>query len=295
MNGQEDRRWLEGLANVTRDWRIYDEFVLEQRAGSRLGVREFRSYPAGASLEPRRYGAIMHYAEKHPEILPAFNIRYYFQGAHHRAGRRANHLKKPLDTLRPKQFHRITIPECTRRHLRQCPVFEAAHPAAAVAWYGAAKVEKGGASKLLGLLGRQLADDGQLRVVALEPDAARTVGPQLTRALEEAAANPPAAVAGRVLSLRDNTMRVEVTAPGPGIVVVNDTMYPGWHATVDGRDANLFRANYYVRGVVVGPGHHVIAMRFRPRHHRALWWLYSLAFFAVLGAAVWPRRRRATT
>lgn len=294
VNDQEDRRWLDGLADVTRDWRIFDEFVLEQRAGSRLGVREFRSYPAGASLEPRRYGAVMRYAGKHPSILEAFNIRYYFQGPHHRAGRRANRLKRPLDRMNPAEFHRIVVPECKRRHLHNCPVFEAAHPAPAVAWYGAARVERGGANKLFEQLRQQITSGG-LRVVALEPDAAATIGPQLTRVLEQNAAEPPASVPGKVQSLRDNSMRVEVTAPGPGIVVINDTMYPGWQATVDGRDADLFRANYYVRGVIVGPGHHVIEMRFRPRHHRALLLLYTLAFFAVLGAAVWPRRPRATT
>jgi hypothetical protein len=46
-----------------------------------------------------------------------------------------------------------------------------------------------------------------------------------------------------------------------------------------------------VRGVPVDAGHHTIVFRFRPRHHRLLAWLFTLAFLAVVAAALLPRRR----
>ena len=41
---------------------------------------------------------------------------------------------------------------------------------------------------------------------------------------------------------------------GAGMLVLSDTWYPGWHATVDGHDAKVERVDYLLRGVRVGPG-----------------------------------------
>ena len=59
--------------------------------------------------------------------------------------------------------------------------------------------------------------------------------------------------------------RMEVTRlAGRGLVVISDVHFPGWHATVDGRDADIERVDYLLRGVAVGDGEHEIVLEYRP-------------------------------
>jgi Bacterial membrane protein YfhO len=77
-----------------------------------------------------------------------------------------------------------------------------------------------------------------------------------------------------------------------GILVVNDSDYPGWTVEIDGNDSRWFTANYMFRGVFLPPGKHVVRFLYRPRtFYEGL----SLAVLALLGLslpAVWSRRER---
>jgi uncharacterized membrane protein YfhO len=76
------------------------------------------------------------------------------------------------------------------------------------------------------------------------------------------------------------------------MLVLSDTWYPGWHATVDGHDAKIERVDYLLRGVRVGPGSHTVQMTYRPLSFR-IGWIVSLATaLALLGAVLVSRRRR---
>ncbi|MBI4299867.1 MAG: YfhO family protein, partial [Chloroflexi bacterium] len=60
------------------------------------------------------------------------------------------------------------------------------------------------------------------------------------------------------------SLAVRVNANSPGILVVSDVYYPGWKAYVDGAEKPILRANYFLRGVALGPGPHVVRMVFAP-------------------------------
>ncbi|HYP15285.1 MAG TPA: hypothetical protein VEQ63_15255 [Bryobacteraceae bacterium] len=49
-----------------------------------------------------------------------------------------------------------------------------------------------------------------------------------------------------------------------GLVVVSDTYYPGWEASVDDQPAPILEVYGSMRGVVTGPGTHTIAMSYQP-------------------------------
>ena len=281
MNNQEDRQWLEGLADVSVDWRIYDEFVLEQRAGSRLGIREFRGYPAGGSLEYQRYADILRVAKTHPEILEAFNIRYVFHGPHHRAGTRANHLRRPPSVSAPQHFRRL------RPH-----VFEALHPQPLVSWFGAVTMAKGPGMDTLAKVLATEGPDGIRRSVVLEPSARSVIGSAELDKLIKASAAPPSPTRGAVSVYEANRVVAEINAPAAGIVVLDDAMYPGWKARVDGKPQRVFFANGFVRGVFVGPGHHRVEWRFRPANHGFRLLALFAAFLAIILAATPPRQWR---
>jgi hypothetical protein len=83
------------------------------------------------------------------------------------------------------------------------------------------------------------------------------------------AENPPrlATCGGDDVSMPRHTpnyVRIDAQMRCRGMVILTDTWFPGWRATVDGKRARIERAFGFVRGVVVEPGTHVIEMRYRP-------------------------------
>jgi hypothetical protein len=73
-------------------------------------------------------------------------------------------------------------------------------------------------------------------------------------------------VSGARLVLQDapNCVTIRATVDAPSYVVLADTWYPGWQATVDGEPAQLVRANHAFRALHVEAGEHRIEMHYRP-------------------------------
>jgi hypothetical protein len=76
------------------------------------------------------------------------------------------------------------------------------------------------------------------------------------------AARPPGRV--RIASYRNIEVVVETDSPGGGWVVLNDLWHPWWFADIDGKAAEMLRANVLFRAVAVPPGRHVVRFTFRP-------------------------------
>jgi len=53
-----------------------------------------------------------------------------------------------------------------------------------------------------------------------------------------------------------------VRTPVSGYLVLSDVYYPGWRATVDGVPAEIQRADYVFRAVLLPPGEHTVRMEF---------------------------------
>jgi hypothetical protein len=66
-----------------------------------------------------------------------------------------------------------------------------------------------------------------------------------------------------------NKVTIHASLERPGYLVLADTWYPGWCATVDGEDVELLRANYVFRAVLLGAGDHVVRMLYQPLWLRA--------------------------
>ncbi|HVR38482.1 MAG TPA: YfhO family protein, partial [Thermoanaerobaculia bacterium] len=67
-----------------------------------------------------------------------------------------------------------------------------------------------------------------------------------------------------VLYPADSTADIDVFSQSGGLVVLHDTFAEGWTAAVDGQPVEIRDVNVLSRGVVVGPGHHRIAMQYMP-------------------------------
>lgn len=89
--------------------------------------------------------------------------------------------------------------------------------------------------------------------------------------------------------------RVEIVthSAAPALLVLSDSFYPGWRASVTGAPAPIKVVNGLFRGVVVPPGEQRVIFTFAPSGWRAGLWLAgsgALLLLVLLGAA-WRVRR----
>lgn len=109
--------------------------------------------------------------------------------------------------------------------------------------------------------------------------------------LEPSAVASPGAPA-RVTHYSDTDVLVEAT--GPGLLLLSETYYPGWRASVDGKQAPLVRANVHLRGVPLEPGPHTIRVWYDPLSVKVGFGLSALAVLGNVGALgfAWRAARR---
>ena len=98
------------------------------------------------------------------------------------------------------------------------------------------------------------------------------------------ASGAPAGTA-TLVSRSDERVVVRARAQRRGILVLGDTHFPGWKATVDGREVDVRPVDYVFKGVPIGPGTHTVEFRYEPLSWR-IGWIVSLVALAGLAATV---------
>lgn len=111
------------------------------------------------------------------------------------------------------------------------------------------------------------------------------------------AGSPPRATGAIISKDRSESVTVEADAARPGYLVLDDSAYPGWTASLDGHAARWLPANENFRAVAIPAGRHTVSFHYRPASARwgAILTALSLIALAVLAAAaaMTYRRRRA--
>lgn len=79
-----------------------------------------------------------------------------------------------------------------------------------------------------------------------------------------------------------NQIDIEVKAAAASILVLTDTFYPGWIATVDGRESEILHANYLFRAIAVPAGTHSVRFAYNPLSLKIGWLLALLAGLTML-------------
>jgi hypothetical protein len=96
---------------------------------------------------------------------------------------------------------------------------------------------------------------------------------------------------GRADLVRDETDRLEIACEvkAPALLVVADAWYPGWEATVDGREVPIERVDHALRGVWLEPGDQRVEMTYRPGSFRTGLWLAAGAALVLAALLLLPR------
>jgi hypothetical protein len=123
----------------------------------------------------------------------------------------------------------------------------------------------------------------QLRGTAVVADTATA-----RRALGGAASGSDCGPGGVAAVERYEPERVTVRAraDGPAVLVLSDTWFPGWEATVDGERAEVLEVDHALRGIALPAGEHRVELRFDPPSLRAGIGLTAVTAWALAAGAV---------
>ncbi len=103
-------------------------------------------------------------------------------------------------------------------------------------------------------------------ILAQDPGGQATPEAGLGRSAVSGVSEPVAGI-GEIRALEEQPNRVSLNArlARPGYVVLLDRFDPNWHATVDGREVPIYRANQLFRAVRVETGEHVVRFEYRQK------------------------------
>jgi hypothetical protein len=116
-------------------------------------------------------------------------------------------------------------------------------------------------------------------------------GPELARVAVTESPLPglgtgePAPSPARIVSYEPQKVVLEARARQPGLLVLSDVAYPGWKATVDGREEPIRRVDYLLRGVSVPAGASRVEFTYEPASATAGAWLSGITLLLLAGSA----------
>jgi uncharacterized membrane protein YfhO len=95
----------------------------------------------------------------------------------------------------------------------------------------------------------------------------------------------------QLLERNSGSLTIQADMKCQGMVVIGDSYFPGWQATVDGKPVEIYEAYAAVRGVVVDAGRHEIEMKYRPRSAYLGLLMTALGLLGLFAVELWSRRR----
>lgn len=95
---------------------------------------------------------------------------------------------------------------------------------------------------------------------------------------------PASDLPGKILDVRypsSDRIAIDVDSVGPSYLLLSEIYYPGWQASVDGREVPVLRADYTFRAIALAPGSRQVNLVFAPKV-----WRYGLAITALTALAL---------
>jgi len=86
--------------------------------------------------------------------------------------------------------------------------------------------------------------------------------------------------AANIESYGNQYVKLEAASEEQGVLFISDVYFPGWRAYIDGKEVEIYRANYAFRAIVFPEGEHAVEFIYRPSSF-LIGGLISLSFFAI--------------
>ncbi len=102
----------------------------------------------------------------------------------------------------------------------------------------------------------------------------------------------------RLTAYDADRLTYDVSSAQGGVLVFSDIYYPGWTATVDGKNVPVGRVNYILRAINIEPGDHTVVLSFHPKSvdvtEAIAYSAYAVLAIVVIVLAVmeWRKRRK---
>jgi hypothetical protein len=93
----------------------------------------------------------------------------------------------------------------------------------------------------------------------------------------------------RLVAYEPERVTIEAYLEDPGYLVLTDAYYPGWRAILDGQPAEILRADYYFRAVLLAGGQHRLEFVYDPQSFKLGVALSGLTLICLLGCLAWSR------
>jgi len=84
----------------------------------------------------------------------------------------------------------------------------------------------------------------------------------------------------------NNSFRLNVSAPTPGVLVASQIYYPGWKASIDGVTVPVVNANYALSAILLPSGSHDVRFFYAPASIR-IGAITSALSLVILASLVW--------
>ncbi|HEY3456087.1 MAG TPA: YfhO family protein [Bryobacteraceae bacterium] len=183
---------------------------------------------------------------------------------------------QPLEPAPP--FHLI--------YNAEAKIYRYDHPLPRAAIYHQAALARGENDTL-----RKLADPALdvFQTVVLDESSLTDV--QRARVADINRQAPAPVESASIRSYESQDVQIEASLDRAGILVLNDTAYPGWVVDVDGKAASWIDANYLFRGVLLSSGKHIVRFRYRPASFRRGAAVSGLAFAGLVVGGLLRRKR----
>ena len=95
-----------------------------------------------------------------------------------------------------------------------------------------------------------------------------------------------------IISYQPERVEIAVTLASLGWLVLTDTHYPGWTATVNGQPTDILPVNIMFRGVELPAGEHEVVFEFKPRSLQMGSWISGVALLILAGAFIISSRSK---
>lgn len=109
------------------------------------------------------------------------------------------------------------------------------------------------------------ADDELAALAADNLHKVAVVHTDFAEALDEKSLSDDSTAIVKLVEYDANRLAYDISSLNGGVIVFSDIYYPGWRATVSGKDVPVARANYILRAIRVPAGNHHVVFNFDPQ------------------------------